>query len=574
MNPLQEYQRWLNHGHHAADIAAELAAIANKPDEIEARFAGDLDFGTGGLRGILGAGTLRMNIHTIRKAARGLADFTTAKRGDTVVIGYDCRRMSREFAIEAALTMVAAGIRAYVFEHLCPTPELSYAVRKLGATVGVMVTASHNPPEYNGFKVYAADGGQVLPKVASGIRTAMQAIENVFEIPVADLDDAQRAGQFRWVGEEMEVDYVREVVREVGNGDLRDAQRASVRLVYTPLHGTGNRPVRAALAEAGYADVFVVASQELPDGEFPTVASPNPEEPAALAAAIQLAAELTADVVFGTDPDADRVGIAARTAHGDYQLFTGNQLGALLLDYILRRHAQNGTLPNNGIVYQTIVTSQFGKAVAQSYGVDVEETLTGFKYIGARITADEMSRTRTFLFGYEESYGYLLSPMVRDKDAVQTCLAVADMAAYYKHLGIDLATALDALQQRVGYFRERLLSVNLTGVDGMARAGRIRADLQRDPLRIPEFSLVAVEDYEARVQTCFDAASRIVKQTGLTLPQSDVLKFRFADGSWVAVRPSGTEPKLKAYIAAEGPDADTCIAKLTQLTNAVTTRLK
>lgn len=576
MDANKEFKRWLNYGQHPADIARELADISEQPQEIQSRFTGDLDFGTGGLRGILGAGTRRMNVHTIRKAARALALHTLSHNGHAVVIGYDCRRMSREFAIETACTCVAAGLHAYVFEHLCPTPELSFAVRALNASAGVMITASHNPPMYNGFKVYGPDGGQILPDVAGEIRSEMSGIENVFEVPVAPLDVALATNQFRWIGAEVDAAYVKTVREEVANTHITPEQRAAVRLVYTPLHGTGNLPVRSALAEAGFADVFVVEAQEAPDGEFPTVISPNPEEPEALEAAIRLAKEVEADVVFGTDPDADRVGIAARNAHGDFVLFTGNQLGGLLIDYLLGERQQRGTLPEDGtgVVYQTIVTSRFGKTVAESYGVAVEETLTGFKYIGARITEEEARSRMTFLFGYEESYGYLLSGIVRDKDAVQACLAVADMSAFYKARGIDLPTALEHLYARVGYFAERLLGIHLSGDGGLETSRRLLEGLQRKPLHVQGFTLAAVEDYQMRLRTCYTAEGVVASVTSLTLPESDVQKFVFADGSWIAVRPSGTEPKLKVYVATQDADRLICHEKLSVLVAAVEARLR
>ncbi|WDL98719.1 phospho-sugar mutase [Alicyclobacillus sp. ALC3] len=569
----QEYQRWLASGPHAPDITADLKAIAGDPDAVFDRFYRDLSFGTGGLRGPLGAGTNRLNRYTVRRVTAGLGQYirktdkNAAERG--VVIGYDCRHMSPEFALETALTLCAQGVRAYVFEHLCPTPELSFAVRHLGAAAGVMLTASHNPPQDNGYKVYDHDGCQILPDAADEVTAEIRNTGDLLHVPLAAREEAEAQGLLRFIGADVEAAYDAAVLGAISVPDVTREQRQALSVVYTPLHGTGNVPVRRVLAQAGFSTLQVVPSQELPDGDFPTVQSPNPEEPAALAAAIELAKETAADLVLGTDPDADRVGVAVRTGDGQYQLLSGNQVGGLLVDFWLKTLRDRGELPDNAVVFKTVVTSDLGAVVATSYGVAVEDTLTGFKYIGARATDYEQTGERVFVFGYEESYGYLASPIVRDKDAVQICLLIALMAAAYKQSGKTLVDALSDLYERAGYYQEALQSVTLPGAQGVQQMAALMARLRSEGVEVPGQAPLAMEDYLARIRTFVDGHTE-----PLTLPESDVVKYLFTDGSWIAVRPSGTEPKLKVYYGAKAETQTACARLLDTMRSAVADILK
>jgi phosphoglucomutase len=564
----ERFEAWLNAPNLPENLRLELESIRDDEKSIQDRFYLDLEFGTGGLRGILGAGTNRMNVYTVRRATLGLARYILAEGNDAqnrgVVIGYDCRRMSREFAEEVGLVLAAAGVKAYVFEHLCPTPELSFAVRHLGAAGGVMITASHNPPEYNGYKVYGPDGGQILPDVAEQVMAHIAEIEDVFRIDIADKAQAIADGRFVFVGEAIDELYYRRVVETMSMKSLSAADRARLRVVYTPLHGTGNIPVQRALSDAGYTDLHIVESQEAPDGEFPTVKSPNPEEHAAFEKAIDLSRALVADIALGTDPDADRVGVAVRDRDGEYVLLTGNQTGGLLVDFYLSQLAAAGALPENAVVFKTIVTSELGAEVARTYGVASEDTLTGFKYIGERIKHYETTGEKQFVFGYEESYGYLASPFVRDKDAVQICLLIAEMAAYYKRQGLTLLDALERLYEKVGYFEEKLISVTLPGVDGLAKIGQMMVDLRENGMTVDHLSLSAVEDYLTRVKTFVESG----QTEALLLPQADVLKYVFEGGAWMAIRPSGTEPKIKVYLGGRGSSKIQCTAALKHMQRA------
>lgn len=569
------YESWLAYPNLPEDLEKELREIEGDEAAITDRFYRDLEFGTGGLRGILGAGINRMNLYTVRRATLGLATYLlagsteAARRG--VVIGYDCRRKSTEFAREVGLVLAAAGVRAYVYEHLCPTPELSFAVRHLRAAAGVMITASHNPPEYNGYKVYDTHGCQVLPDEAAQITEYIANIQDLFQIPVADESEASNRSLFTWVGAEIDELYYDRVVNDVVVPDVTEDDRRTLTVVYTPLHGTGNIPVRTTLQRAGYRDVRVVPSQALPDGEFSTVKSPNPEETEAFTIALRLAKESEADVVLGTDPDADRVGVAARNVDGSYTLLTGNQTGGLLIDFLLRVRSSAGRLPADAFVCKTIVTSELGAEVARRYGVTVIDTLTGFKFIGEQIQRHEELGDMTFLFGYEESYGYLISPFVRDKDAVQSCLLIAEMAAWYKRQGLTLMEALEQLFERVGYFQEALISVTMPGEDGLQRIRQVMSRLRTEGLRIEDMTIAVVEDYELR-QACRHTAEG-TEVTPITLPQADVLKYLFADGSWLAIRPSGTEPKIKVYIGAKSPEEQDCQRIIERLRGLVRTML-
>lgn len=554
LNARDEYQHWMAQSHLPTPMLDELRKMDGNQSEIEDAFGTSLDFGTGGLRGIMGAGLNRMNIYTVRRATAALAMHIQEKGPDAasagVAIGYDCRHNSPLFAEVAACTLAAYGIRAYIAPLLCPTPELSWSVRKLGAVAGIMITASHNPPKYNGYKVYNRFGGQLLEADANDIKEKANAFSDIFAIPSLTLKEAQTKKLVQTIPAKVRVEYLEQVVQDVADARLASA-RSRLKIVYTPLHGTGHVPIQDALRMAGYADVVLVPEQTEPDGDFSTVKSPNPEEAGALKMACDLAVRANAQLVMGTDPDADRVGIAVRDADGNMLLLTGNQVGALLVNYLCGRlpHKTSSIPP---IVFKTIVTSDFGAEIARAHGVHVEETLTGFKYIGDRITAYEQSGEYRLLVGYEESYGYLISPIVRDKDAVQTCLAIAEMSAHYLDKGQSLLDVLEDLYQKYGYYGESLLGIELHGHDGPQRMKRVLANLREQPLEVPGLELMFVEDYLAGERRHLQDG----RTEALTLPKSDVQKFYFKGGHWAAVRPSGTEPKMKIYVGVRADDAN------------------
>lgn len=541
MNVMELYQQWKQED--LPDyLKEELEQIALDEKAIEDRFYQYVTFGTGGMRGVLGAGTNRMNVFTIRRVAEGLACYIESqgeeakKRG--VVIAYDTRHFSYEFAVETARVLGAHGISSFVYKEPRPTPQLSFTVRELGAFAGVVITASHNPKQYNGFKVYGEDGAQLVPSAAEIIVQHMEKIENLFAIEVEDAEKLEEQGVLTWILEEYDEKYVSNLLtlKETDELDL------GLSFVYTPLHGTGLVPVTKGFAEFGFTNVHVVEAQVSQDGAFPTVSYPNPEEPAAFALAMELGDKVGADLLLATDPDADRLGVAVR--NGDrYELLTGNQLGALLLHYILEIKQQQGVLPENGVMVKTIVTSEMGTAIASHYGVETVNTLTGFKYIAEKIAEFERTGERTFLFGYEESYGYLIKPFARDKDAVQVALKVAEMAAHYATKGKTLVEVLDELYRQFGYYREALVSRVFEGKDGQEQMGMILNDLRENlPSEIGGVPVVRVEDYLSGMATLSDGTTE-----ALTLPKENVLKFVLEDDSWVTIRPSGTEPKCKYY---------------------------
>jgi phosphoglucomutase len=570
---LEKYQQWCEQPHLPADLKSDLEAIQGDEKAIVSRFGTDLDFGTGGMRGVMGAGLNRMNIYTVRRASFALAQHVLAKGADKakqgVVIGYDCRHNSDIFARIAGCALAAAGVKAYVSPLLCPTPELSWCVRYLHAAGGIMITASHNPPAYNGYKVYNQHGGQVLEDDAHDIHSHMLAISDVFSVPTVTVEEATAKGLYETVSTTVRAAYLEAVLANVKDGRVQAADREKLYVVYTPLHGTGLVPIREALHAAGYEHTQVVPSQAEPDGDFSTVKSPNPEEPEALELAIAQAKATGADLVMGSDPDADRVGIAVRAQKDEFRLLTGNQVGALLVDYFVGKQAQ-GEPRRNPIVFNTVVTSDFGAAIAQQAGVAVESTLTGFKYIGDRITAYEASGEHELLVGYEESYGYLVSPIVRDKDAVQSCLAIAEMAAYHKASGRTLVDRLEELYQKYGYYGEKLVSVALSGEDGPARMQQALESLRKEPLTVSGFHLAYTEDYLTRERHFVDKTK---PDEALTLPKSDVQKFVYQGGHWVAIRPSGTEPKMKVYVAVRGKSHDECDALLKRLEDGLASRV-
>jgi phosphoglucomutase len=556
---LERYQLWLTHPAFDDETRAELAALNGDQPAIADRFYRDLSFGTGGLRGIIGAGTNRINRYVVRQATRGLAEYIASfgdlacRRG--VVIAHDPRHFSAEFAREAALVLAAAGVRAYLWESMRPTPMLSFAVRELGATAGIVVTASHNPPQYNGYKVYWSDGGQVPPERAEAIEVRI-ARTDLTAVPVADEDGARSAGLLLAVPPAVDRAY-RE--RVLGLLSLPEEDRRACKVLYTPLHGSGSVPVRQVLWEAGFR-LTVVPEQIKPDPAFGTVGTPNPEEPSVYAMALRQAAaepeDGQPDLILATDPDADRLGIMVREGEGSYRPLTGNQIGVLLVDYILRRRREAGTLPPNGAVLKSIATAGGAEPICREYGVALINTHTGFKFIGDQIQAWEQSREHTFLFGYEESYGYLAGTFVRDKDAVMAAALVAEAAACHKRAGRTLWQALTALWDRHGHYREALHSVTLPGQDGLARMAELMARLRRlPPAAFGPAPVAFVDDYAAGISLETATGS----EHALGLGQADVLHYRFADGGFVLVRPSGTEPKLKLYVsvvAPTGPDAE------------------
>lgn len=551
MNAQAEYERWLRHEELDPDLRRELFQIEGDEREIEDRFYQSLTFGTGGLRGVLGAGTNRMNRYTVRKVTQSLARFLV-RQGDAamrrgVVIAYDSRRQSSAFAREAALVLAANQVKAYLFEGVRPTPELSFAVRHLGAAAGIMITASHNPPEYNGCKLYGADGAQLTADAAEAIAAELADVDEL-AVPLADAEDAAAQGLLEEIGAAMDEAYAARL-RTLAFQSREN--NADYRVVYTPLHGTGSAPVQRALLDIGFRHVTVVPEQERPDADFPTVASPNPEDPAAFALAIETAEKTEADLAMATDPDADRVGVAVRDGSGAFVRLTGNQLGALLLDYILSQRAKRQALPGNGAIVKTIVTSEMGAAIAARYGVETVETLTGFKHIAEAIRQWEKTGEKTFLFGYEESCGYLIGDFCRDKDGVQACMLTAEMAAYYAKQGKSLHQVLLALYEQVGFYQEALVSFTWTGREGAKRIQRLMERLRKEPPeRVGDAAVTARKDYLPGIDG---------------LPPADVIKVLLADGSWFAARPSGTEPKIKFYFGVKGTDAADASERLNRL---------
>ncbi len=548
----ENYQVWAEHTDLPEYLQTEMMALANDDTQAEDAFYQPLSFGTAGMRGLLGAGINRMNIYTVRQATEGLAKLMDSLNDDVkqrgVAISYDSRHFSHEFAIESAKVLGAHGIKTYVFESLRPTPELSFTVRHVNAYAGIMITASHNPKEYNGYKIYGEDGGQMPPK-ESDIITASIRQADMFAVPVKSQEELAETGLLVTIGKDIDDAYLAEIKNVTVNQDLIDEVGHDMKLVYSPLHGTGALIAGQALANAGFKNVTIVPEQAQPDGDFPTVALPNPEDPAALAMGIALAKEQGADVVIGVDPDADRMGTAGRLPSGDYQLLTGNQIGALLLNYLLTAKKSAGTLPANGVLVKSIVSSEFAADIAKSFNIETINVLTGFKYIAEQIQSYEDTQEHTFLFGFEESYGYLVKSFARDKDSVQATVLLAEVAAYYKSLGKTLYDGLQDLFNEYGYFVENTQSLTFKGIDGADKIADLMAKFRSEqPVTLGDITVIKVADFTQQVQT--DTQTGI--ETTLTLPKANVLKYWLADGSWVAVRPSGTEPKIKLYIGTKG----------------------
>ena len=557
----ERYQEWLSNPYFDADTKAELEGIKDDDNEIKERFYMDLEFGTAGLRGIIGAGTNRMNIYTVRKATQGLANYIiknkSAEKG--VAIAFDSRRMSPEFADEAALCLAANGIKAYVFESLRPTPELSYAVRKLSCIAGINITASHNPPEYNGYKVYWEDGAQITPPHDKGIMDEVKAVEDYTTMKTMSLDAAKEAGLYESIGAAIDDAYIAELKKQVKHQDAIDAAAKDLKIVYTPLHGTGNIPARRILKELGFENVYVVKEQELPDGEFPTVSYPNPEAAEAFELGLKLAKEVDADIVLATDPDADRLGVRVKDKNGEYHTLTGNMSGCLLADYeIGQKKELDGGLPEDGKFIKTIVTTNMADAIAKYYDVELIECLTGFKFIGQQILGFETSGKGEYLFGFEESYGCLIGTHARDKDAIVATMALCEAAAYYKTKGMNLWDAMIALYDRYGYYKDDIQSITLKGIEGLAKIQEILETLRKDPpAEIAGYKVLKARDYKA--DTIKDMETGAVTGTGL--PSSNVLYYDLTDDAWLCVRPSGTEPKVKFYYGVKGTSLEDADAK-------------
>ena len=553
MNYMEIYNQWLESDYFDADTKKELENIKGNEKEIEDRFYTDLEFGTAGLRGIIAAGTNRINIYTVRRATFGLANYiikntTEEEKERGVVIAHDNRHMYREFCLEAANTLAACGIKAYIFDSLRTTPELSFAVRKLHTIAGIVITASHNPPEYNGYKVYWEDGAQVMPEIASAITTEVNAITDYSTIPTIKDDQKDLVVM---LDDNQDTAFIEAVKTQVIKTELVKKVGKEFKIVYTPLCGTGNVPVTRALAEVGFENVIVVPEEQNPDPNFAGIEYPNPEEHKALTRGIALAKAEGADLVIATDPDCDRVGVAVKTTTGDYALLTGNQIGAMLTNYIIESSKEENKLDPKATLVKTIVTSEFGADIARANNLGVINVLTGFKFIGQKIKSFEESGDRTYLFGYEESYGYLVGTHARDKDGVVASLLISEMAAYYYDKGMSLYEGLQELYKKYGYFKEKTISLTLKGIEGLAKIKEIITYFRENDIK--EFNntkVVDLKDYQKGIDD---------------LPKSNVLKYFLEDGSWIAVRPSGTEPKLKFYVAVKGQDESECAGKIANI---------
>jgi len=560
------YEEWLANPYFDEETKAELKGIAGDEKEIEDRFYMELEFGTAGLRGVIGAGMNRMNIYTVRKATQGLANYIKKVGGQArgVAIAYDSRRMSPEFADEAALCLAANGIKAYVFESLRPTPELSYAVRKLNCIAGINVTASHNPAEYNGYKVYWEDGAQITPPHDTGIMDEVKAVTDFNTVLTMDKQKAVDENLYVVIGEDIDRPYMEEIKKLVIHQDAIDAVKDDLRIVYTPLHGTGNIPVRTILKELGFQHVFVVKEQELPDGNFPTVDYPNPEAPAAYKLALQLAEKENADLILATDPDADRLGVYVKDQKtGEYHMLTGNMSGCLIGDYIIgETKAVKGSLPEDGAFIRSIVSTNMADAIAKYYGVELIEVLTGFKFIGQKILEFENTGKGTYLFGMEESYGCLPGTYARDKDAVAATMFLCEAAAFYKTKGKTLWDAMLDMYERYGYYQDHVESITLKGIEGLEKIKNVLETLRKEPpAKIGDYQVLKVRDYQK--DTVTDINTKDVKPTGL--PKSNVLYYELNDDAWVCVRPSGTEPKVKFYIGVKGDTMEDSLEKSKKL---------
>ena len=559
MDYKEVYQEWLESPYFDEETKAELRGIAGDDKEIKERFYAELEFGTAGLRGIIGAGTNRMNVYTVRKATQGLANYIASVNAQArgVAIAYDSRRMSPEFADVAALCLAANGIKAYVFESLRPTPELSFAVRTLHCIAGINITASHNPPEYNGYKVYWEDGAQITPPHDTGIMAEVKAVTDYAKVYTMEKKEAEEKGLYQVIGKDIDDLYIEALKSQVIHQDAIDAEKDQLKIVYSPIHGTGNIPARRVLKELGFTNVHVVKEQELPDGNFPTVSYPNPEADEAFTLGLKLAKEIDADLVLATDPDADRLGVRVKDKDGIYHTLTGNMSGCLLEEYELsQRKAAAGKLPEDGAVVSTIVTTNMAGAIARAYGLRFIEVLTGFKYIGQQILGFEESGKGTYLFGFEESYGCLIGTHARDKDAIVATMALCEAAAYYKTQGKTLWDAMIDMYEKYGYYKDDIQSITLKGIEGLEKIQSILETLRKNPpAKIGGYQVTSARDY--KLDTVRNMATGEITETGL--PKSNVLYYDLTDDAWLCVRPSGTEPKVKFYYGVKGSslaDAD------------------
>ena len=568
----ENYQKWVNFAELPDYLRQDLENMDEKTKEDA--FYTNLEFGTAGMRGLIGAGTNRINIYVVRQATEGLARLIESKGGNEkergVAIAYDSRHFSPEFAFESAAVLAKHSIKSYVFESLRPTPELSFAVRHLNCFAGIMITASHNPAPFNGYKVYGEDGGQMPPHDADALTTYIRAIENPFAFEVADVEAEKASGLIEVIGEAVDTEYLKEVKDVNINPALIEEFGKDMKIVYTPLHGTGEMLARRALAQAGFDSVQVVEAQATPDPDFSTVKSPNPENQAAFALAEELGRQVGADVLVATDPDADRVGVEVLQKDGSYLNLSGNQIGAIMAKYILEAHKSAGTLPENAALCKSIVSTDLVTKIAESYGATMFNVLTGFKFIAEKIQEFEEKHNHTYMMGFEESFGYLIKPFVRDKDAIQAVLVVAELAAYYRSRGLTLADGIEEIYKEYGYYAEKTISVTLSGVDGAEQIKAIMAKFRNNaPKEWNGTAITVVEDFKAQTATAADGTV-----TALTTPPSDVLKYTLADGSWIAVRPSGTEPKIKFYIAVVGQSNEDSQAKIANIEAEINTFVK
>lgn len=545
MTVKEKYERWLSRKELTDAERAELVSIADDAKETEERFYRELEFGTAGMRGIIGMGTNRINVYNVRQASQGVAEYVNIEGEEAkiagVLIGYDTRNFSRKFAEETARVLCANGIRTYLFPIVHSVPEVSFGIRELGCAAGVMITASHNPKEYNGYKVYGPDGGQLPPEATKIVVDAIAKCDIFDDVNIIGLDEAFESGLLTYTDSDLDEKFITTVMKQQIKPEAVHQVADTMRLVYTPFHGTGSRPIKEVLKRIGFKNVIVVKEQDTEDGNFPTVKSPNPENKEGFTRAIELAKENDVDLIIGTDPDCDRVGIVVRDAEGEYRTLTGNQTGALLVEYILRAKQENGTLPKNGVVIKTIVTTELAAAIAKAYNVEIMNVLTGFKYIGEKMTAFAETGSHTYLIGFEESYGYLVGTHARDKDGVVATMLIAEMAAYYKTKGMSPYEALQNIYKKYGYFAERTVSITMPGKDGMEKMSELLSKLRTNPITsVADMSVTSVTDYKN-------------DETGL--PKSDVLSYRLSDGkSYFIIRPSGTEPKIKIYLGTSAND--------------------
>ena len=565
----ENYQTWKDNPELAADLKAELDQLADNQEALEDAFYEPLSFGTAGMRGVLGVGINRMNIYTVRQATEGLATFMdtlddeTKQRG--VAISYDSRHHSQVFAIDAARVLGAHGIPTFVFESLRPTPELSFTVRHLHTYAGIMITASHNPKQYNGYKIYGEDGAQMPPKESDMITKYIRQVKDIFGVKVADKDALIEDGTLKIIGDEVDKAYLEEVNQVTINHELVAEEGKTMKLIFTPLHGTGAMLGEKALKQAGFENFTMVPQQAEPDPEFSTVKKPNPEDPAAFDLAIELGKKEGADLLIGVDPDADRLGAAVRQPDGEYKLLTGNQIAAILLNYILTARKDAGTLPANAVAVKSIVSSEFATKVAANFNVKMINVLTGFKFIAEQIKNFEADGSHTFMFGFEESYGYLIRPFVRDKDAIQSLVMLAEVAAFYKKQGMNLYDGLQELFKKYGYFAEKTIALTFDGVEGAKEIEDLMTKFREEsPKEFAGYKVVALEDFEKSTKTNADGTVEEIK-----IPKSNVLKYLLEDGTWIAVRPSGTEPKIKFYIGTQADSQDEAFAKRQQFEDTV-----